>query len=170
MRWTNLPESLFGDVVSGAVLLHPRDPANGSSQNITACTLAAGWGTSSLTTDTFGSGGCWSSPIDLSASEAQEGRQGNAEPIGPGIEWHTPIFTNSSGSLYPQKPISMDPVWLTYLNPLIDSVNGTSTTAINAYMSLLPEQTKDFAIARVINYMLIGALPFVGFDTPWQGT
>jgi len=47
LQWVNLPQDDFSNAAIGAVLLHPREPGS-QSQNITTCTLGAGWGTSSM--------------------------------------------------------------------------------------------------------------------------
>ena len=49
--WTSSPAESFDDNVSGVILLNPRGTVLGSPQDITTCTLGAGWGTSTVVQD-----------------------------------------------------------------------------------------------------------------------
>lgn len=51
LKWVSLPPDTFNPRVFGAVLLHPQQQGSMSLQNITTCTLSAGWGTSQVSTD-----------------------------------------------------------------------------------------------------------------------
>ena len=168
--WTALPEALFDGNVSGAILLSPRNANSESAQQLTTCTLAAGWGTSSAVEDGLNAGEIWSSPTNIPktldsvfSSEART-RVGTAATI------FGPLFANASGSVYPQRPIQVPTGWLEYLNPTLLLQDGTNTTAINAYMSVFSGAIEEVGVANVITIMMLFGISLNGLDLPWQGT
>ena len=166
--WTDLPEEQFGESTSGAILIEPRSPVPGSPQNISTCTLAAGWGTSKMEEDLYAAD-FYTSPYNVPAAFQKifkSDKQGDVT----GIVSYAPIFGNISGSAYPQRPITMPVEWLQYLNPTILFPDGTNTSVINEYMSTYPERLSAFGLAQLITQMLTVGLSTIGADLPWQRT
>ena len=58
--------------------------------------------------------------------------------------------------------------WLAYLNPTLTLSDGTNTTAINQYMSLLPQSLSGVGVAKVLTMMLNLALSGIGQNLPWE--
>ena len=169
LTWMNLPDELTGGLISGAVLLHPRDRMTNSSQDIATCALAAGWGTSAIATslDDFD---VYLSPIELPASFRPFFDVDQTYPLGSGqLKFRGPIYANVSGFAYPQRPIQISPEWLVYINPFSTLPDGTNKTVINAYMSLFQSDVSPFQVAAVLTYMLEGGLASSGWSVPWQG-
>ena len=167
LMWMSLPETLFDGIVSGVILTEPRSPVAGSPQNISMCTMAAGWGTSSVEQDLF-QGDFYVSPTDVPAS-LHYLLKSNRITSGSGYSAYGPLFANVSGSAYPQRPVRMPPEWLEYLNPTSTLLDGTNQTIINAYMALFPERLSEFSLAQMVTFMLQAGLSVVGIDLAWQG-
>ena len=170
LTWVSLPDELTGNLLVGAVLLNPRSLGSGSLQNITTCTLAAGWGTSSISTRLDDSN-VYSSSIDLPTSFKPFLNDDTISAAAAGaLRSNGPIYGNVSGYAYPQRPIQISPEWLAYLNPVSTLTDGTNGTVINAYMSLFPPDLTPFQVATVLTGMLEGGLTISGWSLPWQGT
>ena len=167
LKWISLPDD--DSITSGAVLLHPRGADINSTQNITACTLGAGWGTSSMISS-FSDDYIYFSPTELPASIEPMYYHDSFAPIGYGaVKAFGAIYANVSGFAYPQRPIRMPPEWLTYLNPKSTLSDGTNITVINAYTSIFPSNLDPFQVAEILTYMLQGGLAISGWSLPWQG-
>ena len=168
LLWTELPEFLFGSHVSGAIILNPRSSAPGSPQNFTICSFGAGFGTSSASTDLTNLGEVFSQPVNLPSSFAQLNAGADQGVYGIDESFADPIFANISGFNYPQRPLELPLAWLSYLNPTISLQDGVNTTAINVYMSTLPDDISVTVVANVITYMLLLGISSQGVDIPWQ--
>ena len=166
--WMSLPESLFEGIVSGVVLTEPRNSVAGSPMNITTCTIAGGWGSSSLEEDLY-QNDLNIFPIDVPTSMKYLLIPDTSSDTLLGPASFYPFFANDSGSMYPQRPFEMSVEWLEYLNPMSTLPNGINSTVINAYMSLVPERLSEHDIAGIIGFMIEVGLSIVGIDLPWQG-
>ena len=165
MLWIDLPESSFGQRVTGAILLDPRGSDPASSQNITTCTIAAGWGTSAMLKDHSNLLVVYTFPASLPPSF--DDIQITSE-LGTGAAFQFALFANISSFSFPQRRIQLSTDWLGFLNPTIGQSDGTNTTAINSYMSLLPQQSKELGVAKVLTIMISVGLSTVGQDLAWE--
>ena len=167
LMWIDLAEEQFGTGVSGVILIEPRGSTPSSPQNISTCTFAIGWGTAFIEEDYFQSGEI------VSASDIPtpilDFLGPNLADSGLGFTYFGPIFANSSGHAYPQRPVTMSVEWLNYLNPISTLSDGTNNTVINAYMSVFPERLPEIGLAQLVAYMLQGGLSVIGLDLAWQG-
>lgn len=164
LSWVNLPADVFGNNRIGAIILHPRPPSLQAVQNLTTCTLGAGWGTSSLQS-------ALTSPNDFLSSIT---RVPNSVPTGGSIlnqiPFGYPVYSNFSGYAYPQQRISISTEWLNYLNPFIATADGSNTTLINAYLSVaLPVEYSETATAKILSLMLTAGLSKVGYALSAEG-
>ena len=168
--WLDLPDEIAAGLASAAILLDPRSPTVNSSQQITACTLGAGWGTSSMITSQSDLD-VYASPVNLPTKDRLFLDDNAKIPLGEdvSISNYGPLYGNVSGFAYPQRPIQMPPEWLAYLNPVSTMQDGSNKTIINAYMSLLPPNWGPIEVAEILTYMLQGGLSIIGLDLPWQG-
>lgn len=153
LQWVTLPRTNFSNAAIGAVLLHPR-VAGSQSQNITTCTLGAGWGTSSVSTyldrsDRFGSTITGVPSYFLTSG--------------------MPDFATISGYAYPQRRIEISEDWAQFLNPIFTKADGSNTTMINHYMSASVYQFEEISISKVMSVVLAAGLSLVGSDLSWQG-
>ena len=164
LRWVNLPQVDFDNAAIGAVILHPRS-SESELQNITACTLGAGWGTSSLFKNFHNSASFFSTiagvpdsyrtiPIDL----------GNARSAS------VPDFSNISGFAYPQRRITISTSWAQFLNPVFTQPDGSNTTIIHKYMTASSKPFGDVGIAKIMSLILAVGLSTYGNELSWQGT
>ena len=166
--FTKSPAESLGRNASGAILLNPRSTVAGSPQNITTCTLGAGWGSSTMLKDNaLGITYVW--PTDLPKPVAFNLKDQETHIAGSQLMLHKPVFLNDSGSVFPQRPIEMPVEWLEYLNPTTTVSQGTNSTVINAYMSHLANDPSEWFVALTLNYMIEYALATVGIDLPWEG-
>ena len=166
LDWVNLPAEDFDEGMIGAVLLYPR-PNSESVQEVTTCTLGAGWGSSALQTAITNPDIFFSSivnvPFDLyTVDEIQ-----TTESL--------PDFTNRS-YLYPHQRISISKDWAQHLNPLLALPSQSNTSLIHAYMSTSATPYDDIEIAMIFNILLASGLSrigpavnFTGKQTPSEG-
>ena len=89
--------------------------------------------------------------------------------LGTGASWNSPLFANISGYSFPQRMIQLPIDWLAYLNPILMQSDGTNSTAINSYVSLLPPGPKEFGVAKILSIVLNTALSTIGQNLTWQG-
>ena len=166
LMFTDLPEEQSGVPMSGVILVEPRGPAPLSSQNISMCTFAVGWGTSVLENDYLQDQTLPSAsgiPPFLSDSFVIGGMNSDLDFTGP-------IFAHGPGYAFPQRPVRIDVDWLNYLNPISTLPDGSNNTIINAFMALFPRRLAEANLAQLISYMLLSGLSTIGLDLPWQGT
>ena len=166
MMWTELPDDLFGDAVSGVILIEPRDSTTSSSRNITTCSIATGWGTSSIYQDWYeGLIYLSSSNVPAPISSDVISAQG---PRTPGIPFTQPIFANESDHVYPQRPVTLPAQWLQYLNPVTTLPDGSNNSVINAYMSLFTGRLSEYDLAQLVSFMVGSGMSIIGLDLAWQ--
>ena len=125
--WINLPEADFGSRAAGVVVLRPRT-LRSIPQEIASCVFNAGWGTSTTTEineDNIGEALAF--PVNQPSAVLQF-EDNTSEGVYGFNETFTDIFTNVSGSTYPQRPLEMPLTWLSYLNPIVNLQSDTNTT------------------------------------------
>lgn len=163
LSWVSLPSDSFTESVLGAVVQHPRGPSNQDSQNITTCTLGAGWGTTSVFSDFLSTAQFYSSIYGVPESFKTVLGSHSGLPVG------APDFANSSGFAFPQRRISISPEWAKFLNPLVTLPDGSITSMINIYLSTTLVPYGEIGIAKVLSLMLATGLSKTGRELPWQG-
>lgn len=168
LKWVEFQEDLFNSTTIGAIVLLPRKTAE-SPQFLYTCTMAAGWGNSSLST----SSGFSVEPV-LSQHYFSILPQQRAE--WPKFsQLHQSSFQQNESQVtfdmpyYPERPINITSDWADYLNPFM---TGSNTTAFNTLMSL-PGLT-IFPTNERASYMLVAlmtnGLARVGFKNRLQGS
>lgn len=163
LQWVNLPQDDFSNAAIGAVLLHPRVPES-QSQNITTCTLGAGWGTSSVSIDDQ-SGDVFSFNITGVPSYFRTA-PGWVSQAGPSFS--APDFANISGYAYPQRRIKISEDWAQFLNPTFIKPDGSNTTMIHYYLSASSNPLAGAYISKILSSMLTSGLSLVGGELSWQ--
>ena len=167
LSWTELPKPLFNDKSFGAIILSPQGSQTASSalqQNFIACTLKAGWGTSTVRTDLLEEGLFFSTIVGPPPSwPTYTFKSGESE------EESDPNFANYSGYQYPQRLIDISPQWAFYLNPSVPSADGGNTSLINSFLAPSPELYGETGVAKILGIMLTSGLGRNGASTSWQG-
>lgn len=162
LRWVNLPQDDFSNAAIGAVLVHPRVPES-QSQDITTCTLGAGWGTSSINADINGGYVFFSTitgvPSYFRTVQAGDGAQ----------SYSVPDFANISGYAYPQRRIKISEDWAQFLNPTFIKPDGSNTTIIHNYMSASAYPLGENGTSKIMSAILTAGLSLVGNHLSWQG-
>lgn len=162
LQWVNLPQDDFSNAAIGAVLLHPRDP-DSQSQNITTCTLGAGWGTSSMTTDEVSTYTFYSTITGVPSYFR------TVQTPTKDQSYEVPDFANISGYAYPQRRIKISEDWAQLLNPTLTHPDGYNTSVIHNYMASAMYPLGEIGISKVMSSMLSAGLSLVGSDLSWQG-
>ena len=162
LQWVNLPQGSFSNAAIGAVLLHPRVPES-RLQNITTCTLDAGWGTSSLNTD-FNAAYTFlftftGVPSYFRTVEGTSGVQ----------RFSVPDFANISGYADPQRRIKIQEDWAQLLNPICLKPDGSNTTMIHHYLSASTYPLEEDGTSKVMSAILTSGLSLVGNGLSYQG-
>ena len=165
LLWIDLPEELFGQTTSGAILLNPRSLDANSYQNVTTCTVSAGWGRSAMLADQNVIDRSYFFPVEVPTS-----LNGfiNKVALGTAESWVAPFWANVSGDSFPQKLVKMPVDWLAYLNPTLEFSDGSNSTAINKYLSPFPQDSREAGVSKVITMMLDIGLSTIGQDLPWE--
>ncbi|KAI9872891.1 MAG: hypothetical protein M1830_001086 [Pleopsidium flavum] len=161
LQWVNLPPDNFSNAAIGAVLLHPRVPES-QSQNITTCTLGAGWGTSSLNTD-ISSAYTFFSTITGVPSYFRTVQTSTEPQI-----FSVPDFANISGYAFPQRRIKISEDWAQFLNPTFIKPDGSNTTMIHNYMSASSYPLGEIGTSKIMSAILTAGLSLVGNELSWQ--
>ena len=167
LRWFELPEDPFNGTAIGAAVLLPRAFEN-TTQEVSMCTLGAGWGASKMNTSTFGDGAqTISSEVGLSPSEDANGR-----PLALG----GPITEQSASAdeayfalpLFPQRPITVTEDWAQYLNP---SISDSNTTVFHRLMAAhLLVRDIEISSRVILASLLANGLASIGSTSQLQGT
>ena len=165
LSWTELPTPSFNEKAIGAILLPPLgSPISTLRQNITTCTLKAGWGTSAVRKSIVKEGEYYSTITSTPSSwPVHTINQGTA------LVETNPNFANISGFQYPQRLISISPEWAAFLNPLILTGNRSNTSLINSYMRTSSTPFDEVRTAKLLDVMLTSGLGRHGVDLGWQG-
>ena len=154
MSWVELPYPAYNVKVFGVVILNPRGSGPEQAQNITTCTIGAGWGTSTVRTDSLDIRAFYSTIVDVPSSF----------PLYTFVSGETedqsdPNFANISGFQYPQRRIDVSPKWAEFLNPSIPSSSGDSnTTVFNSLLSSSSTPYNDVGIAKILGIMVVSGL------------
>lgn len=164
--WVYLPQEIFGTGVPGAIIVHPQNSSD-SSYKITTCTLNAGWGSSSIFTDSSTSFSISSQitqtpPSWYLASEFKDAY---------GYEVVTmPIFDKRLNFSYPQLHISISKSWMEFLNPTLILPDNSTEEAVSAILSQLPFEPQEYQIAYLLNFLLVTALANTGMEHDAKGS
>ncbi|MCJ1357082.1 MAG: hypothetical protein MMC33_007078 [Icmadophila ericetorum] len=158
LSWVSLPLSIFNESAIGAVLFHPRDSDGQSAQNITVCTIGAGWGSSALHSDIR-----LESSFFSTIAGVPEFFQTVQYSVF-GVELGVPAFTIGQEYAYPQQRISISQEWAELLNPLFLLPGGSNTSAINEYMLAASAPTSNLFVAKILSMMLTTGLSRIGAD------
>ena len=149
--------------------MNPRYSTIDLSQNITTCTIGAGWGSSSMLTS-FSDNNVYFSPTELLSSYKSLLNNEGDLPVGLGlVPTFDTVFANVSGFAYPQRPMQMPPEWLACLNPVSTLPDGTNKNVVNAYMLLVPAHLEPFSVAKILLCMVEAGFAISGLNLPWQG-
>lgn len=168
VHWIDLPQSIFGTGIPGAVIVNPQSP-NGPPYKIYQCTSDAGWGSSAIETDT------------LQYGQAVTSYRMNSSPkdanIGVGVYdvygftySSIPDFANISSLPFPERRISVSKDWMQFLNPTVVLPDNSTTAFISQYLSLATRQLEEGHVARTLADFLCVALSNTNVEAPWQGT
>ncbi|MCJ1252111.1 hypothetical protein MMC30_009349 [Trapelia coarctata] len=164
LKWVPLPPNIFNHGALGAVLLHPQQPSSESLQNITTCTLSAGWGTSSVGADLLRSGAFFATitgvPNFFPTFQEDATRQ---------LPISRPDFANISSFAYPQQRMEISEKWAEFLNPTIELPDGTNTTAIHQYFSISPSVLGEVGTSRIMAVILSAGLSRIGKELQVSG-
>ena len=156
LSWVNLPGNKFGLNNIGAVILHPRGLE--SPQNLITCTLAAGWGSSSLHSDI-------QEPSQFYSTITGQLSSSNVETVTfSGQALSIPEFTNILGNTFPQRRVTIALDWAELLNPIVVTPGGGNTTAINLYLATSSSGFNDIEIAKIMNLMLTAGISRISVE------
>ncbi len=128
LRWVELPQNPFNGTAIGAIVLLSQDSAN-STQEVIMCTIAAGWGASTLNASSdVGGAGLIQSQVDI--QNLYNGAMGYSpkDPytdISSSLEETTVVRRYGFFDLpmFPQHPILITEDWAKYLNPSLSNAN-----------------------------------------------
>ena len=162
VKWVELPQNLFPGKPLGTVILHPNNFSNGSEQNVTTCTIAAGWGTSTIMTDFIRFSNFFSTITNTpTSSQAVKNLDGLEE------YWSEPDYTNTSDFVYPQRRITISETWAEFLNPAVIGTEG-NTTVINSLLSIVPTPPDETYIAAILSILVASGLSWSGGQLDWK--
>ena len=164
--WVYLPQEIFGTGVPGAIIVHPQNTRD-SSYKITTCTLNAGWGSSSIFSDTI-----TSNILDSRITQTPPSWDLDStvlDAYGYAIE-SAPIFDKRSNFSYPQQHISISKSWMEFLNPTLILSDNSTEEALSAIMSQLPSEPQEHQIAFLLNFFLVSVLANTGVENDAEGS
>lgn len=164
LSWVDLPIGIFSESTIGAVLVHPQKPGDQTAQNITVCTIGAGWGSSSMHAD-FTTGNIFYSTISGVPDYYKTARVPKV-----GVTVSVPDYTIGQSYVYPQARVSISRDWAELLNPYVLLDGGDNTTIINEYISSNAMELSDISIAEILNIMFMYGLSKVGAGLTSEGT
>lgn len=165
LKWVSLPPTIFNHGALGAVLLHPQQPGSQSVQNITTCTMGAGWGSSAVSTDWVQAGLFWSNIVGVPKAFPTRYLPG---PTGNILE-SRPDFGNVSGFVSPQQRMIITQTWAQFLNPTVALPAGANSTAIHQYFSVFPSVLEEDGTARIMALILSAGLSGIGKELQVSG-
>ena len=166
MDWVYLPQEIFGTGIPGAIIVHPQNSSD-SSYNITTCTLNAGWGSSSIFTDSSNDNVIYSHITqtppswDLAFSVA--------DAYGYAITT-APIFDKRSNFSYPQRHINISKSWMEFLNPTLIQPDNSTDEVVSVILSQLPFEPQEYQIAHLLNFLFVSALANTGREHDAKGS
>ena len=166
LRWIELPEDPFNGTAIGAIVLLPRTLEN-TTQEVSMCTLGAGWGSSKMNTSTFAGGAQdISSEVGLSPLDSS----------GNGIARFAPITEEYADAnegyfalpFFPQRSITVTEDWAQYLNPSLSDSNTTVFHRLMAAHLLVPGI--EISSRIILASLLANGLARIGSTSQLQGT
>ncbi|MCJ1264493.1 hypothetical protein MMC22_004365 [Lobaria immixta] len=161
--WVDLPIDVFNTGIPGAVIVNSRG-LNGSSYSITACTLNAGWGSSTLMTASGQYDEILSRMSNVPSSWVQKGSANDAY----GYLFSTrPNFSNTSNFLYPQRRISVSKDWIQFLNPTVLLPDNSTESLMSLVLSKLQSQPTEANMAQLLNVLLANGISSPGPKHGW---
>ena len=167
LRWLELPDDLFNGTAIGAVVLLPRTIEN-TTQEVSMCTLGAGWGTSKMNTSTF-DGGAQTISSEVGLSPSEEARGKGLAPLAPITETYA---ADDDGyfalPFFPQRPITVTEDWAQYLNPSVSDSNTTVFHRLMAAHLLIPGI--EISSRIILASLLANGLARIGSTSQLQGT
>lgn len=167
LDWVDLPQEIFRTGVPGAIIVHPQSSSN-LSYNISTCTLNAGWGSSSIFTDSDYDDlinsqmtqlpPSWSTNLTFSPVDTYKYLFSNK-----------PRFRNISDFSYPQLRINISKSWMELINPTVILMDNTTTNPVSMVLSQLSSQPKGFEIAWLLNLLFAVGLSATGKEHDGEG-
>ena len=157
--WIDLPHEIFGTEIPGAIIVHPQSSSD-LPYNITTCTLNAGWGSSSVSIDTFRVGDIESKMTNIPPSW-QIPHEAYFDPFGH-LPIMKPLFQNTSQFSYPQLRINVSKSWMEFLNPSIIQQDKSTTNIISMILSQLAAPPEMYQLSLMLNLLLVTALSETG--------
>ena len=178
LAWVDLPDSLLSTPALGAVIQLPTQhstPPNSSVRSMVVCTLAAGWGSSSMNTTTLrASTSATSSLINADLIFGQGTHPPKSAPNDPLVNRYQEEVDESLfffEPLYPSTPIKVRADWAEFLNPVIPSLNAT--VADNMFKVVYGNQSSsapEILSRKLLSALLANGLARIGYDNVLQGT
>ena len=170
LRWVELPQPLFNGSSIGAIIVPPQavdsTSDEGRPQSLTMCNLAAGWGTTTLQTETkeYSGEDSVSSRITNSifSSSLQEPDHAPTPESGLNV-----IGFQYPG--YPQLLINITQQWAQYLDPMVESANRSLFDVLIQERSVLPDNF-DLSVSQTLVLMMTNGLARVGYESTLQGS
>lgn len=163
--WVDLPQDIFNTGVPGAIIVHPQSSKD-SSYNITTCAMNAGWGSSTILTD--------------SSAPKIRSHMSQTPPSWPVSSFaldaygylftSPPNFGNISSFSYPQRRISISKTWMEFINPTLVLFDNTTTNPVSLQFSQLPSQPTEYEMAWTLSVLLSNALSSTGREYDGKGT
>lgn len=80
-----------------------------------------------------------------------------------------PDFANISGSVFPEKRISVSQNWVEFLNPALQMFPGQNSIAFDHLFSVLQDRPSEDYIARMVSVWLANAMTRSGAATLSNG-
>lgn len=162
--WVDLPRHL-GNGMPGVVVVHPRGPHD-LLFNITTCTLAAGWGSSELSTHFQDLRMMYGQIIDTPPSWRVHD---NVKDTYGYVKSSWPDFGNISNFSYPQRRIGVSKRWAEFLNPRVILPDDSNTTSISLFLTELNSPPDQDDVARVLAASFTSGLSMAGLNYGWEG-
>lgn len=164
VNWVDLPQNLSNGM-PGVVIIHPHNPGQ-SLVNITACTLAAGWGTSEVSTHFQDLEKMYSQMIDIPSSW---GIHDNVVDTYGYVKRSWPDFGTRSNFSYPQRRINISRKWAEFLDPTIILPDNSNSTSISLFLTELQSSPSEDDVARILSATFASGLSMVGLKYDWEG-
>lgn len=161
MDWVDLPKEIFGTGVPGAIIVHPQSLSS-LSYNITTCTLNAGWGSSSIFTDSLQDASILSHMTQLLPSWPDL-EVTTSDAFG-NLFTEKPLFRNASNFHYPQLRIDISKSWMKFLNPTFVREDNSTINFLSTIFEAVSSQPTEYELAWILNVLLAGGLSTTGTE------
>ncbi|MCJ1269237.1 hypothetical protein MMC22_009127 [Lobaria immixta] len=178
VKWVQLPQSPLTGVSVGFVVLLPRNPSDLSKRvtttiqnntDIVVCSIAAGWGASSINITSFQHSNSPTSSLvkfDISSVTLNDST--------PNLNLfqtrsNLPVFF--SQPRFPSIPIEIDVDWAEFLNPYVPSANTTVIDFLLKYSAKNGSKAgvPEVATRNIISGLMANGLARSGFTSELQG-